>query len=804
MDLFLDIRFGLRILSRAPFVTIFIALVLGLGVGANAAMFGVLNGLLLHAVPYPDAQALVFVSSIDAQGTLGLASAADFIDWRRRFKSLSDLAAWSSATFSFSGGERARHLRGARVSADFFRSLRTSPALGRTFLPDEDGLDNPAHAAHSVVIGYRVWQEELGADPNVLGRTVRIDSAPYTIVGVMPADFQFWRQPHELWIPVSLNPQDRDYRDLVVIARKDAPRNQIVHEADVIARSLGALYPKSDKGWTIRVEDLQDRLLKRTFRQRLVLLSGAVGLVLLITCTNIAGLLIAQSAARNRELAVRVSLGATGLRLARQLLTESALLAIGGGMLGVGTAWALIHAIPRFVPPRVIPPGTIEMSNSIVWFCLAASVLTCLLVGVAPAVSAAKTETQASLKDSGRGSTAGSGRKRLRELLVAGEVALALVLLSAAWLMTEGLRALTSGDPGFDAQNVLTARILLSPRENFSVYAVNFCREALDRLKGLPGVIDATVGTSLPLANSMMVRFDREDSRDESQQPSAPYAAIGPGYFGTLKIPIKRGRIFAESDNERSKLVAIISDALASRYFAGQDPIGKHMIVFRPVPPRGEEMAKVEIVGIVGDVNISNLSVDARPMIYVPYAQNPFTQVVQVALRTEGRTGQASSSLRREIMMINPEQPVEQPGSLEESLSAQFAQPRFETRLMGSFALLALLISVLGVYGVNTHSMTQRRKEIGIRLALGASRGSVLRHVAGKGFIPTAIGIGAGLLGASIAAWWLRSVLVGAGSIDPIAFAGAAFILGLVAGFACYLPARRAVRIDPAITLRSE
>jgi putative ABC transport system permease protein len=799
-----DLRFGARILLRAPLITVSILLVLALGIGANAAMFGILDGLLLHSVRYPDPQTLIFVWSLDAQGALSNASPADFMDWRAKSKTVSDPAAWLPTSFVFLGGERPRQLGGARVTANFFRTLRVKPLLGRTFLPDEDGLEKPANAARSVIISYRLWQEDLGADPNVLGRMVRVDSVPYSVVGVMPPDFQFWWRPHDLWVPASLNVHERDYRNLVVVARTSAPRPQVVAEMDVIARSLAETYPKSDKGWTILVEDFRERLLNQTFRARLLLLSGAVGLVLLIACTNVAGLLLGRSAARNRELAVRASLGATGRRLGQQLLTESALLAFAGGGLGLALAWWLIRAIPKFVPPSAVP-RSIELSAGVIWFCLAASVLTCLLVGLAPALSAARSEAFVSLKDSARGTTAGRARQRFRQVLVAGEVALALILLAGAWLMVTSLRALTGMDLGFDAHNVLTLRVVLPAPKYDAIGAVGFSNRALSEVAALPGVKSATFGTTLPLANSMMVRFDREDSlRDEAQQPSALYAAIGVDYFQALKVPLERGRFFTEGDNERGRLVAIISEAIASRYFPDQDPIGRQMIVYRPIRLQGEEMVKVEIVGVVGNINLSNFSIDARPMIYAPFAQNPFARGVQFAVRTNGNPAAVAASVRSKIAAIDRDQPVEQVGSLEQMLSAQFAQPRFQTELMGAFALLALLLAAVGIYGVNAYAVTQRRNEIGVRMALGATRGAVLRHVIGQGMVPTAIGIAVGLAGALAMTTWLKSLLVDAGKADPLAFAGAAVALGVVAVLACYFPARRAVRIDPAITLRME
>lgn len=801
-----DVRFGVRIFSRTPVITGSIILLLALGIGANSAMFSVVNELLLHPVRYPNPETLVFVWSHDPQGALSDVSPADFMDLRARSTSLGDFAAWMPTSFVVIGGERPRQLGGARVTANFFGMLGVKPVLGRTFLAQEDGLDNPANAAHSVVISYRLWQEELGADPNVLGRTLRVDSVPYTIIGVAPNEFRFWWRPHDLWIPVSMNIHERDYHDLVVVARLKGTRARAAAELSVIARSLAEAFPKSDKGWTLQVEDLKERLLNRTFRLRLLVLAGAVGLVLLLACTNVASLLLARAAARQREIAVRISLGATARRLAQQLITESAILAFCGGGLGLAIAWGLIRAAPHFVPANAIPGGPIVLSTAVVWFSLGLSVATCLLVGLAPAVGIARAEMQTALKQSGRGTTSGRASSLARQAIVAAEVAAALMLLAGAWLMASSLRNLTNIDPGFDPSNVLTVRLFLPSSKYNSAQALRFYRQGLERMASLPSVQSVTVGTSLPLLNNMVVRFDREGSgRGEAERPGAPYAAVGTEYFQMLRIRLIRGRFFTEADNENTPPVAIVSEALAVSYFPNEDPIGKRIVVSRPVRfQNSEEIVKLEIVGVVANVKLADLAANPEPMIYVPHAQNPFSRGVWFAARTAGNPAALASAVRSEFTTIDKEQPVEQVGSLDQILSNQLAQPRFQTGLMASFAFMALLLAVLGIYGVNAYAVAQRRNEIGLRMALGASQGAVLRQVIGQGMLPTGIGIIAGVLGAAATTSLLRSVLVGTDALDPIAFLGAAVVLASAAALACYFPARRATRIDPAIVLRME
>ncbi len=803
-----DVRFGARILLRTPVITGSIILVLALGIGANSAMFGLVDGLLLHPVSYPNPEALVFVWSYDAHGILNYCSAADFLDYRAQAKSLSDFAAWVQTSFAVTGQDRPRQVAGARVTANFLGTLGVKPVLGRTFLPEEDGLGNPAAASRSAVVSYLLWQEELGADPNVLGRVIRVDSIPYAIVGVMPADFQFRWRPGDIWVPVSLDVHNRDYHDLLVVARLKQPLARAAAEMAVIARSLGDAYPKTNKGWTIQVEDFREWLLNRTFRIRLLLLSGAVGLILLIACANVAGLLLARSAARERELAVRISLGATGARLARQLLTESALLSLAGGGLGLAIAWALIRIAPKVVPADAIPSGHVELSLLAVWFTAAISLLTCILFGLAPAVAAARPDIQAGLKDSSRGSIGGRNRSRFRQTMVAAEAAVALMLLASAGLMMENLRNITQADPGFEAKNVLTFRLFLPTSKYDASQALQLHRRALQRMVTLPGVENVTAGTVLPLLNNFEVYFDLEGAppRGENERPIAAYAAVSPDYFRTLGIPLKRGRAFTEADNEKAPPVAIVNEDLAARYFPNQDPIGKRILVEKPIRGRSgfEQPQRVEIAGVVGNVRILHRSAELKHLIYVPYPQGDWSPAVWFAARTRVNPVSLSSAVRNEFMAIDKDQPIEQVGSLDQLLTAQYAQPRFQTQLMGAFALIALILAALGIYGVSAYAVAQRRHEIGLRMALGASPGGVLREIVGQGMLPAAIGMGAGMAGAVALAAVLKSVLVGTSGTDPVTLLGMALLLAMVAAVACYLPARKASRIDPAVVLKAE
>ena len=802
-----DVRFGTRVLRRSPVLTASVIFVLAIGVGANAAMFSIIDHLLLHPVSYPHPESLAFVWSHDSQGELSDASAADFMDWRARSRMLGDFAAWMPTSFLLTGGDQPRQIPGAKVSANFFRTLGVNPALGRTFTPDEDGLDQPANAAHSAVISHRLWQD-LGSNPNVLGTTIYVDSMSYTIVGVAPKDFQFWWRPHDIWIPASLNTHDRDFRNLVVLARLKSTRAAAAAEISGIAHSLDQAYPESDKGWTTRVEDFQEFLLNRTFRDRLLLLSAAVGMILLIACANIASLLLARAAAREREIAIRISVGASRGQLLRQLLTESGLLAVAGGAFGLALAWLLIRVGPSILPANALPGGAGAVNASVIWFALGASLASCLLFGLAPALAVARSDVQSALKDSSRGSTASKKSRRIREALIIADAAVAMVLLAGAGLMIGGLNDLAQRDPGFDPKNVITVRLILPAAKFSAERALDFYREGVRRIAALPGVKSVALASTLPLLNNREVRFKLEGSPavGQAELPGAAYAAVGPEYFRTLAIPRRQGRFFTEADNEKAPLVGIINDALARRYFPGQDPIGKRLLaVNRPMRFQdGEELVTLQIVGVVGNVRLNDASVDDKPVIYVPHAQNPWSRGIWFAARTESDAAGLSSALRAEFKALDPQQPIDQMGLLEDRLRNQLAEPRFQTRLMGSFATMALLLAALGIYGVNAYAVAQRRTEIGLRMALGASRGAVLLQVLERGMGPTVLGIGIGLAGALAISAEFKSLIAGSRSFDLSAFAGAAVLLSAVAAVACLLPALKATRIDPAIALRND
>jgi putative ABC transport system permease protein len=811
MDSFLhDLRFGARILLRSPGITIAIIFALTLGIGANSAMFSVVDGILLHPVNYRDPVTLVMVWDRDGQGVVHNASAANYLDWRAKAKSFSDLAGWRGASYVITGGDRPEQVNGATVTANFFRTLGVKPTLGRTFLAEEDGIDDPARASKVAVIGYRTWQENLGADPNVLGRTIRLNSVPYVIIGVMPLDFHFMSSRSQVWVPVAINRQNRDFHYLTVIARLNAARPNAIAEMSTLAQALGDEYPKTNKGWTIQVDDFQEWLVDRGFRTRLLLLFGAVGMVLMIACANVASLLMARAAGRNREIAVRISVGATRFRLTRQLLTESALLSLAGGALGLGLAALFIHAAPSVVPPiRDSATGPIELNFSVALFTLVVAMFTGILFGLAPALGATRPDVQETLKESSRGSTAGRGRRHFHQLMVTGEVAVALMLLASAGLMIESLRKLYDVNLGFEPANVLRLRVYLPTAKYDPVRALEYHRQALDKIASLPGVKSVAVASNLPLVYySMEVPFDLESSpmRAQGERPGVGYISVSTGYMKTLGIPLKNGRVFTEADSQTAPPVVIVNDAFAARYFPRENPVGKRLLLNRPILGKNifEDTIRPEIVGVIGNVKMSDLAAQADPIVYVPEAQNIWSSSAWFVVKSTTDPAGLIAAIRNELMQLDSAEPIDQPGTFDELYATRFAEPRFQTELMGAFAAVALLLAVVGIYGVNAYAVTQRRHEIGVRMALGATSGDVLRATVAQGMRMTAVGIVVGLIGAAAVGSMLKSVLVGVSGTDPLTLAGVAILLALVGAAASYIPARRATKIDPAVALREQ
>lgn len=804
-----DVRFGARILARTPGLTGLVIVALALGIGANSAMFSVVDALLLHPLAYEQPEQLALVFDRDAQGQLRGTSAGNFVDWRKA-QSFEGLAGWAPSVYVLSGLAQPVQVAGARVTANIFDVLGARPLLGRTFLRGEDGLDGSATVSQVAVIGYGLWQDALGGDPNVRGRTIRLNDTPYAVIGVMPRNFELFNRRHQVWVPAVLNAANRDYRYLSVVGRLRGTQAEASAEMQAMSQALAEAYPGNNRGWMAQVELFEEWLVDRRIRTRLLLLFAAVGLVLLLACSNVASLLLARSASRSREIALRVSLGATRGRIMGQLLVESLMLSLAGGVLGLVLAGLVIQAAPAYVPASAIPTtAPLTLNPLVIGFTLGIAVLTGLLFGLAPAVAASRPDVQEVLQDASRGATGGRGRQLFRQAMVTIEVAVALALLSGAGLMVASLQRLAQSDFGLNPEKVLTQRIFLPAAVYGAGRSLQFHEQALERVAAVPGVEQVATGSNLPLARlGMEVAFDLESApvRDMGEMPGVGYVTASPGYFKLLRIPVLAGREFEAADRAEAPGVAVVNAAFAARYFPNGDAVGQRVRLHKPVLGSNEfgALEYVQIVGVVGNVTLDEIGAPALPLLYVPLAQNVWSTAHWMAVRTVGDPGSVAAAVRRVIQEMDANQPLDSATSLEGSLASQFAEPRFQSGLMGVFALLAVALAVTGIYGVNAYAVTQRRREIGVRLALGATPGDILWDVVGRGMRLTGVGIVLGLGGAVVLNGLLASALVDVGGMEAGPVLGAAGLLAVVAAVACYLPARRATRIDPATALRNE
>ncbi len=804
-----DIRFGLRILLRTPGVTFLVLLALALGIGANSAMFSVVDALLLHPLRYEDPSTLMVIWDRDAQGAIHSTSAGNYLDWREA-RSFSQVAGWAASNYVLNSGDRPAQITGARVTGNFFDTLGVKPLLGRTFVPGEDGLDGAQSVSHLAVISYGLWQGALGGDPNVLGHPIRLNDAPYDVIGVMPEGFEFLIRGHQVWVPAVLDPAERDYRYITVLARLAAPRPQAAGEMAAISQSLAQRFPEADRGWTAQIDNFQQWLVDRTIRTRLLLLFAAVGLVLLLACSNVASLLLARSAARQREMALRVALGATPGRIIAQVLTESVVLSLAGGLVGLGLAALLIRAAPSFVPASAIPTtAPIELNTLAIVFTLGISVLTGIVFGLAPALAASRPDVRETLQDSSRGSTGGRARQLFRQVMVSLEVAVALMLLASALLMVKSMQQLATADLGLNINNILAFRVFLPATQYDSDRSLRFNQDALEKVSALPGVQEAALATRPPLMHlGMEIPFDLSTTppRPLAEMPGAGYVSISPDYLRTLGIPLQRGRDFDNTDTATAPKVVIVSEAFARRYFPSADPIGKRLRMNEPrLGSNGfSDTFNAEIVGVAGDVTLDQVGAPPEPIVYAPMAQNIWSTAHWLIVKTAGDPDRLAPAVRDTVVSMAPDQPFGEMTSMEEIFSTQFAEPRFQSGLMGAFAGLALVLAVVGIYGVNAYAVTQRRREIGVRMALGATPSDVVRDLVRQGMKLTGTGILLGMLGALAMRTVLSSVLLDVSATDPLPLLGAAALLAIVAFTACYLPARKATHVDPALVLRED
>ena len=808
-----DMRFSMRMLRKSPGFTAIAILTLALGIGANTAIFSVVDAVMLRPLPYPGSSQLVNV--FEAQPKEGSPSAGasypDLENWREQNRSFSHLAALAFHKLTLSGRGEPTVVNTAVVTSDFFPLLEVQPLMGRTLLPD----DFQRGAAGAVVLSEHLWRAQFGAEQRIIRSPISLDHRNFTVVGIMPGGFRspFFTGSGEIWIPIAQDPTFskfmslRGARGFPVLGRlKPGVSIEQAHaEMNAIGASLAKQFPEADTGFTIRIEPLKKAIVGDA-RVALLILLGAVGLVLLIACANIANLLLARATARVREMGVRIMLGAGRARIIRQLLTESALLGLAGGIAGVSLAYWGVAALVSFLPAELPQPHPIAVDSRVLAFALVLSVAAGLVFGLAPALLGADANLQSSLKEgAGRGGE-GRGWRCARSFLAVAEISLAMVLVVAAGLLLRSFVALTSVDRGFDARQVWKAEVSL-PQYEYSTPQqwASFSDQLLKRIHAQPGLQDSALAAPLPLdaQGSVTVPFTivgNPPLRRETVQ-NAGFVSASPDYFRVMSIPLLRGRFFNQQDAMSAPRVTIISEAMARRHFANENPLGRHILF--GLPFNGGTVSR-EIVGVAGDVLDAAVPEGPEPTMYVPFAQAPLWGA-EAVVKSTLKPASIAAAIREQVHEIDPNLPVTDFESLSYAVqSTAAAQPRFRTLLLGLFGLIALVLSAAGIFGVISYSISRRTHELGIRMALGATPGAVLKMVLREGGRLVAAGLAVGLVATLILTRFLRTMLFEIRPADPLTFAAVAILLALVALAACYIPARRAMRVDPMVALRYE
>jgi putative ABC transport system permease protein len=796
-----DIRYGTRSLLKRPGFTAIALIALALGIGANTAIFSLVNAVLLRPLPFADPDRLVWVfGNIRNGGNRASVSPLDFLDYRQQNTTFEEFAAQFSfpIALNLTGNGEPERLSAAAVTGNYFQALGTKAALGRTFhLEDE----NPGHE-QVAVLSYGLWQKRFAGDPNIVSKTVMLDGKKVEVIGVMPQDFNF-PQASELWIPINfdfspeMKQRKAHFMRPIGKLKPGVTLAQAQADTDAIARRLEEQFPDSNAGWNLRLVSLREQLVGNT-RPTLLLLFGAVGFVLLIACANVANLLLVRAATREREIALRTALGAGRFRIVRQMITESVLLSLVGGTLGALLAIWGVDLLVTLSAGSLPATAHVRIDATVLVFTFLVSVVTGILFGLAPALRTMKLNLSESLKEGGRTGSEGGRRNRTRSMLVVAESAIAVVLLIGAGLLIRSLIQLQNQNPGFDAHNVLTMRVDLS-RQKYSTpdKAANFFTQLESRLGGLPGVENVGFVTELPLSgqpNDMPFTVDGRPAVAINDAFGADWRRVNQQYFNALRIPLLRGRNFTEQEVQQSAKVVVVSELLASQVFPNEEPLGKRLIMAMGKEPW-------EIIGIVGDVRHRALGSQPYAAMYMPTYQTGGTNLV---IRTQGDPTNLAAAVRKEVQGIDPDQPLAAVRTMDQWVNRSVAEPRYRTVLLGLFAVLALVLASTGIYGVMSYSVAQRTHEIGVRMALGARRFDVLRLVVRQGMLLVVLGVGVGLAGAMALTRVMSTLLFGVTAKDPVTFVAVATLLTLVAFVACYIPARRATKVDPLVALRYE
>jgi len=803
-----DLRYGLRTLRKSPAFTVIALFTLALGIGANTAIFSIVNAVLLKPLPFPESEKLVFMTSaFQKQGSTKnfATSYADFLDWRTTAKSFTAMASYHQDSFTLAGMDQPLHVSGETVSGDFFSILGTQPLLGRGFTRDEE-----KPGTRVVVISHDLWESAFHGDRSIVGRAITLDKESYTVVGVMPAGFAFPldAEPPKIWRtlaiesetkdpvnqPAATSPSQRGAHFLRVVARlkPDVTVERAREEMNVIARALAVQYPDTNSKFTaVGLTSELDHLVGNT-RPRMFILLISVGVVLLIACLNVANLLLVRASRRNREIALRAALGAKRMHVVRQMLTESVVLAMGGAIIGIPIAmWSLklFIALNAQNLPRIQNAG---LDGNVLLFTAGIALLTSLIFGLVPALRTSSPNLAEFMKE-GRGTTASGSHQRLRGALVVMETAGGLVLLVVAGLLLRSFHRLLSVDPGLNPRNVLTLTFDLPQTKYNDQQQMDFYTQLLAKVRNLPGVVSAGAVTPLPLSgNNAMITFQIDGHPvPKSEAPAADIEIVSPGLFNTLNIPLLRGRDFTERDDSKAPGVVVVNEAFARKYFPNEDILGKHIT---PGASNGGQPQPREIVAVVGNVKSRSLDVEDLPAYYIPSTQLNFGSMA-VCLRTSVDPHSITSAVRNVVSSMDPDLPLYDIKTMEEYLASSVATQRFNAMLLEAFAGLALLLTGIGLYGVIAYAVAQRTHEIGVRMTLGASRSQVVQMVLKSGLQLTGIGVAVGLFLSLIAAKFatsFSSLLFGVKSTDVVTFSAVVGMVAIVSLLACYIPAYRA------------
>jgi putative ABC transport system permease protein len=806
-----DLRYGVRTLSKSPSFTIVSLVTLALGIGANTAIFSFVDGVLLKPLPYADADRIMRVMEKPPGDDRNGISTLNYLDWSRQNTVFEYMAAQNGGSATLTGAGDPVELRRAHVSAHYFDIFRPQVVLGRTFAADED----QAGKDRVVVLSHAIWESQFGADPKLIGRSIRLDGEPYTVIGVLPEGSSFDRSFAQIWTPLEFKPENmtRNFHWFISFAKLkpgvtlEAARKQM----DTIGARIAHDYPDSNKGWGVVVERFSDVIVDQDLKQSLYVLLAAVGMVLLISCANIANLTLVRGSAREREIAIRSALGGERKRIIQQFVTESVLLSVCGGVLGLAVGYAGMAALKAAVPPFTLPASaSVALDMRVLAFTLGLSVLTGIVFGLAPAIVTTRMNLAGIMKDRARNTSPGAARRTLRSSLVIAQVALAFVLLTGAGLLIRSFSRMLQADMGFDSTNVVTAGLPIPEERYPDPRQLNsYLRSILTSLSAVPGVRDVAITSALPLEGwgyGMPFQISGQPLVDRANRQVCFFKMVSPSYFRALGMRVRQGRALSDRDVAGAPAVTVINETMARKYLPNQNPIGKRILIQEIVPGKtqlGPEIAW-EVVGVVADERVTDLDEkEASAGIYVTNDQSPaYDQALVV--RASMNPLFLQKAIRKAVYDINKDQPLTDMKTLDQLKSESMASDRLRSILLSVFAAIALALSAVGIYGVVSYTVAQRTSEIGIRAALGASSGNLLGLALRGGMWMTLAGLGIGFAGALGFARLLSTLLFGVGAWDTATIAAVAVILGLVGLMACYIPARRAARIDPMVALRYE